>query len=453
MTREEIEQIIKTNIRTNGRGEITARVMAGVLTSFVTYTDTLSADFAALVNAIADAFTVTVEELEEKFQTEAAALEAKFEGRADSLESAFEAFCRDLLENHFEPWADNLATALLEKMDLTMAAADAAKAAASTAAEKSTAAKTAIDEAADGVAEALDIIRRGNQDPVIVVPNGLKFGFSELTEYPADKFDFSQVTNWDGMFADNQGLLKAPAVVVEAEMVNGLFYDCPVLADVSEIRIKTTSSGSSLMQNLYSLEEVPAGVLDLSGSIQSLFYNCASLKKAHVKIRPYPGLTPFIVGELLQCFYDCPSLEEVTFDLSEFEAGQKINLQSSFYFTAGSVVGIELPANLLERCLNITDSLGIVKTIPDFDGTINKSLSQNWGDSILENVGHISNWDPVNVNFSRCTRLTLQSLQNIVDSLPSGTNRTMTVSSASLQIMQSAGLVAAANAKGWTVTA
>lgn len=149
MTREEIEQIIKQNIRTNGRGEITAKVMAGVLASFVEYTDGLSAEFVALCNALADAFTAQVGELE-----------TKFEGKADALEAAFENFVNDLLNNHFEPWAEALANDLKALMRETKAAADGAK--------------DAIDTAADGIAEALDIIREGNQSsPALLISEGL----------------------------------------------------------------------------------------------------------------------------------------------------------------------------------------------------------------------------------------------------------------------------------------
>lgn len=185
MTREEIEQIIRENIRTNGRGEITARVMAGVLESFVLYTDTQAEDFAELCRQLAAAFNALVVEMEGRFET-----------KAEALEAAMEAFCSDLLNNHFIPWAEGLAGSLSDKMDLTKEAADAAKAAAleakaasnlaktaagdakdaaldakdnaALAAEKSTAAKAAIDSAADGIAEALNIIREGNTDEPVI---------------------------------------------------------------------------------------------------------------------------------------------------------------------------------------------------------------------------------------------------------------------------------------------
>lgn len=188
MTREEIEQIIRENIRTNGRGEITAKVMAGVLESFVNYTDTQAEDFAELCRQLAAAFNTLVQEMEGRFET-----------KADALEAAMEAFCSDLLNNHFIPWAEGLAGSLSDKMDLTKAAAEAArdaaleakaaslegkaaadqagakaddaktaaleaKAGSILAAEKSTAAKAAIDSAADGIAEALLIIREGNTE-------------------------------------------------------------------------------------------------------------------------------------------------------------------------------------------------------------------------------------------------------------------------------------------------
>lgn len=164
MTKEEIEQIIRDNIKTNGRGEITARVMAGVLESFVAYTDSQADAFEGLCRALAAAFEVLVTELEGKFET-----------KAEALEAAFEAFTTNLLENQFEPWAENLASVLTQLMRETKAAAldakDAAllaktaaegastasgqaKTAAETAATKSTQAKDAADTAATKSTEA-----------------------------------------------------------------------------------------------------------------------------------------------------------------------------------------------------------------------------------------------------------------------------------------------------------
>ncbi len=151
MTRQEIEEIIARNIRTNGRGEITARVMAGVLYDFLAYTDTLAEDFAALCNALADAFTVLVTQMEGDMEAANAELERKFETEAGVLEGRFEAFCTDLLENKFEPWAEGmegrfqqLAEALLQRMGETKSAAQDAKGAANDA-------KTASGEAKEAV--------------------------------------------------------------------------------------------------------------------------------------------------------------------------------------------------------------------------------------------------------------------------------------------------------------
>ena len=152
MTKEEIEEIIRNNIKTNGRGEITARVMAGVLESFVSYTDSQADAFEALCRALAASFSALVTEMEGRFET-----------KADALEAAFEAFTTDLLENHFEPWAETLASTLTQLMRETKAAAlDAktaaldAKTAADGASTASGQAKAAADAAAADASDAKD---------------------------------------------------------------------------------------------------------------------------------------------------------------------------------------------------------------------------------------------------------------------------------------------------------
>ena len=204
MTKQEIEEIIRRNIRTNGRGEITARVMAGVLESFVAYTDSEEDKFAILCRELAAAFNLLVQEMENKF-----------ENKADALEAALEQFCSNLLTVNFQPWAEALAGALTDKMDLTKSAADNAKTAADGAKDKAidaknaadnaktaadnaktaadnaktaaddakavageaktaaNGAKTAIDDASDGVAAALDAILLGNETPYLSLSNTL----------------------------------------------------------------------------------------------------------------------------------------------------------------------------------------------------------------------------------------------------------------------------------------
>lgn len=249
MTREEIEQIIAANIRTNGRGEITAKVMAGVLSSFVDYTDSLSEKFVAMCNALADSFTVLVEEMEGTFEQKAEALELAFATKADELEGKFEDFCTALLDENFKPWAESL-----------------------DANYRAVAAK--YEETADGVEEALAIIREGNQSPVFIVPDGVKFGYSSFTAVPAE-WDFSNVTNFNQMFQGCTALEALPSLPEEIQSTEYFAQGCSSLRSLSGL--KDFPAGYLTFGSCMSLERVNSGEVVLVFPYMTFQY-CTSLR-------------------------------------------------------------------------------------------------------------------------------------------------------------------------------
>lgn len=545
MTKEEIEVIIAQNIRTNGRGEITARVMAGVLYDFVAYVDTSTDDFEELVRAMADAYSALVEEME-----------GKFEDKADALEAAFEAFSSALLTDQFEPWADALARALTAKMNDAKAAADDAKtaaldakasaqsaagksddaktaalegkAAAQTASGKADDAKTAavdaktaaqsadtkageakaaaleaksaaqtasgkaddaktaslegkaeatlaktaangaknaIDAAADGIVEALAIIRAGNQNPIFFVEDGIAFGGSTFQSVP-NNFDFSRLTVASNLFKSCESLQAAPLAVFENMATEGLFGYCSALTSVDGLVIKdnTRKIHRGMFSFCFSLANVPEGVLELSGDCSRLFASCSNLETVHIKVADVDSdYDSTILLDLTAAFLSCSKLRQITFDASEMGRGG-IDAQAQTFESCPLL--LSLPTSLLEACVKLT----LPKNMMDlqaFDASKLLYFGDGSGEDLaLVNVGAITNLNPYYIYLNKAKNLTLASLQNIVNALGvAPSTRRLYVSSESMAIMQAdttvytydgnnyVGLVALATAKGWTVSA
>lgn len=489
MTRDEIEQIIRENIRTNGRGEITARVMAGVLESFVNYTDSQAETFAALCEQLAVSFSALVTEMEGKFET-----------KAEALEASFEAFTTALLEEHFEPWAENLASTLTELMRATKdaaetaaekaaeakaaslqakAAADAAsadsalaKGAAEDAAVKSAQAKDAIDVAADGISEALEIIREGNQNSKIVVPNGLKFGNSALSEYPSDRFDFSNVIDFADMFSGNKNLETAPALLVVGPCPN-IFTSCMALLDISEIVIEASGHDADFrgafeygFSGCNSLVEIPAGVVsvrtDFYAALNYAFSSCANLERVTVTLIKGEISTIYLTAT----FAWCPKLEDFTFIFAGENNDITFIAQETFQ---GCDALQAISRSFLERCISITNITPVNMTgLPGFDASLLDTWNEQrtWEDLQMADIGVITNLNPSSFNIQGYKRLTLASLQNIVNGLVENQySMVMMVSAESFATMQAdttqytyggntyVGLLNLASAKNWTVTA
>ncbi len=411
MTRQEIEEIIRSNIRTNGRGEITARVMAGVLDSFVTYTEGQADAFAELCRQLAASFNALVEEME-----------GKFEDKSEALEAALEQFCSDLLNNHFIPWADGLAQSLSDKMDTAkdaaldaMTASTEAKDAALTAVEKSNEAKTAaldakalaqsaadkaddartaalgakasaddaktaadgakasadgaktaadgakesaddakdaINDAADGIAEALEIIREGNvrQEP-FVVPDGMCFAGSSIEEFP-EIFDFTHIT---------QGCVRG-----EWNMT-GIFENCMNLKKAPAIQ-GNIIYGERMFSRCESLTDISAvhATFDSFSTYAPLVFpeGCVTIDGNLIEEGEYanPGLcdigispdAPSVIKIIkARSLYLSGAVNMLSVDMSEAEEGNWLELSHSI---SSDLSGRPYApsADLLEHCTEIT---------------------------------------------------------------------------------------------------
>ena len=230
MTREEIEAIIRRCIRTNGRGEITAKVMAAVLEAFVTYTDSTEDKFIELVQALADAFSALVEEME-----------GKFENKADALEAALEQFCSNLLTNNFEPWAEALATALGNKMDLTKDAADDAKTAAISAKDSAQTASGKADDAKTAAVDAKAAAQTASQkaDDAKTAAGQAK----TAAETASGKADDAKTAAGDAKTAAQTAAQKSDDAKTAAQTASGKADDAKTAAIAAKDAIDVESDG------------------------------------------------------------------------------------------------------------------------------------------------------------------------------------------------------------------
>lgn len=398
MTREEIEQIIAQNIKTNGRGEITAQVMAGVLNSFISYTDTLTEDYTALVNSLSDSFRVLVEELEDKFEV-----------KAEAVEKAMEDFCKDLLENHFEPWADALAAELKTLMADTKAAALAAKTAAEGASTKSGEAKDAALLAKTAAEDAST-----KSDDAKAAALAAKAAAEDAS-----------VKSTDAKTAAEDASAKA---VLTKEAADAAKEEAHVAALRSQNAVNAASSAST------NARQAKEAILETGDGIADAL---SVLRRGNLDGVPLPDGVKFAqVG-----------VEELPagLDFSAVRNGNELFRESAL--------------RVLPEGLNLTDAMAMCESCESLE-TIN-GLTITGSDystdhaftycHALTNVTNVT-FDVPEISFADSPYLTAASLTAIVDGLVAGSDtRTLTVSSVSYAVMEEEGLVTLATDKGWTV--
>ena len=403
MTRDEIERIISENIRTNGRGEITAVVMAGVLHDFVSYTDTLNEDFQSLVNTLADAFTVLVEQMEGDVET-----------KMTALETAFEDFTTDLLDNHFEPWANQLATALQAKMDDVKAAALAAKTAAEGADSKAGEAK---DAALQAKAAADDASTKAGdaKDAALLAKAASEDASTKSGEAKAAALDASGKAT-DAKTAAQAADAKAALAKASADEASTKSGEAKTAA--LEAKAAINSKGDGIEE---ALEVILAGNQD----------------PAHVVLPDGVKFTE--VGS---------TTLPAGLDFSQVRNGDKLFSNCENLTELPSGLNLTTAQQLAQGCYALVTISGLTVTAPGEELATDGAFSFC---SSLENVSDVS-FDVEAISFRDCSTLTAASLAAIVNGLVQGTGtRTLEVSSYSYDIMDQEGLVAAATAKGWTV--
>lgn len=112
---------------------------------------------------------------------------------------------------------------------------------------------------------------------VFVVPDGMKFSRSSLTEFPSN-LDTSNVTNMSSMFEDCSGLRKIPQLdTSKVTNMHSMFSGCPNLTTIPQLDTSNVTDMVDMFE--YDSSLITISQLDTSKvtDMSYMFYRCAAL--------------------------------------------------------------------------------------------------------------------------------------------------------------------------------
>lgn len=313
---------------------------------------------------------------------------------------------------------------------------------------------------------------RSIPDPPFVVPNGMKFAYSKgFDEFPAN-WDFSLVRDGDHLFFECR-IKKAPVLhLTNAYYLFTMNYGGQtLLEDATGIHINGGSlsyafNNQEIIKTLNPITISPLGPSGGSPSLSYAFFGCYELEEITIhldgKNLNYPGT------DGSRAFYNCRKLRRINLT---YENAENISYNWEFAFYGYNLLE-ELPVAFFELARSIQGSGSLpdnLRSIPAFDAS---KLTGNFVIACsyqsfpnLTDIGQITNLVPMLIRFRDCPNLTLQSMVNVVTGLKQvPTPRFFYVASDVLARMQAdtasytwngqtyTGIIALANAKGWTVS-
>lgn len=158
-----------------------------------------------------------------------------------------------------------------------------------------------VSDVGDVLAEYPDKIASISGGGKFVVPNGLKFGYSNV--FDATQFDISQVTNMSNMFYDYKGTsldLSSWDTSNVTSMLH-MFSNCRNLTTIPQLDISKVTDVGGMFSNCSSLTTISQ--LDTSNvtSMWNMFGGCS-------KLTTIPLLNVSSVSDMGSMFYNCNSL-------------------------------------------------------------------------------------------------------------------------------------------------
>lgn len=314
------------------------------------------------------------------------------------------------------------------------------------------------------------IPKGGGPAGAFVVPDGMKFTNSEIQDFP-ENWDFSQVTKGEMMFANCANLLHAPAiringksannmfagcvslidaanVEIDSDMIAGLFTQCAALPAVPDVKVTTTTRAPEInmvYDGCLLVEEIRLTIdfnhISTHQTMQYMWRDCAALRQLNLTFQNSENVA-FLYND---CFLGCDSLTQ---------------LSAAFFETVRALTGNgALPRNLQSipafNAVNFTGNFAL--SIPPVPGDTSSAYA-------LTDIGAVRNLNPNSINLKYAKNLNLSAIVNVVKGLlvPSRAKR-LTVSSQTMELMRQdtavyefedanyTGIIALANAKGWTV--
>lgn len=144
-----------------------------------------------------------------------------------------------------------------------------------------------------------------------VVPDGMNFGYTSLTEFPFDDFDFSQKTNFGHCWSNCSALTSFPVIdTSKGTNFEYAWYGCSSLTEFPQLDLHNGTNFFYTWRNCTSLTSFPS--LDLSNGTYFVrtWYGCSNLTS-------FPALDLSKGTEFEYAWGDCRSLTTISqLDLS-----------------------------------------------------------------------------------------------------------------------------------------
>lgn len=259
---------------------------------------------------------------------------------------------------------------------------------------------------------------------------GINFSNSTFEEL-SDVFDFSNVTNFKGIFSGCNNLKR-----VNVNLTGSM---------------ATSNDKSEMFRNCKALEEAPYfNALRVSDMTQ-MFFGCNALQTA-------PSYNIFECQSMGRMFYACDNLTSVG-DMDENPDNWLLDVEGMFMYcgsltTAPRIKTINVKDfnNMFQYCTNLT-------TVPEYDASSATSANDMFnGCGNLVNFGGLKNLKIDFTGIRKCGKLSYQSIINVLNGLfdfrgngDSNTTRTLQLNSSSMSKLSDSDKAIATN-KGWILT-
>ena len=164
-----------------------------------------------------------------------------------------------------------------------------------------------------------------------VVPDGMNFGYTSLTEFPFDDFDFSQKTNFYRCWHSCSSLTEFPQInISKGTIFSYAWYYCSSLKSFPQLDLSGGTDFNYAWAYCQSLTEFPAVNLSNGTGFERAWYNCYSLASL-------PALNLLNGTNFNRAWYGCQSLTT----LGGFGAIKAdIDLSTSTLLTAESLMNV-----------------------------------------------------------------------------------------------------------------
>ena len=272
----------------------------------------------------------------------------------------------------------------------------------------------------------------------------------------------------------------------------GAFNTCLSLerADLSHLNLSSVTDVSYMFYNCIVLREVKMASLQAATNCQYMFYNCTSLQSVTFPELPsvtscyqmfngcssLQSVTPLSLPSVTNCssmFYGCSSLQSVT-----FQSLQSVTSSVSMFDGCSSLKSItipELPAvtscqYMFSGCLSLQSMYLDMPNCENFEYSFYRCdalhtvelvdvrkakglVNSFYFCSSLQNITCVEELPKCNISFSYSSKLTLESVTNIITHLPdlsAEDSKTLTLHATTKSLLTEA-LIAEATNKNWII--